>query len=111
METAMVSDLNALSEALLAEARDSKHGKASHSLVHGDRQTVTLIALLAGQALGEHNAPPAATLHVLRGRAVLHADGATTELAAGHLAPIPPQRHDLAADEDTVALLTVSLDA
>lgn len=106
----MISDLDTLSEAVLTEARDSKHGKASHLIVGGDRQRVVLMGLLAGSALGEHNSPPAATLQVLRGRARLHGGGEDVEVTAGQLSPIPDERHDLAAVEDTVALLTVSLD-
>ncbi|MGH3412806.1 MAG: LuxR family transcriptional regulator [Marmoricola sp.] len=106
----MVSDLNALAETVLAEARDSKRGRASHSLSHGDRLTVTLIGLTAGQSLGEHNAPPAATLQLLQGRATLRTRADSEELAAGHMVPIPRVRHDLVAAEDTVALLTVALD-
>ncbi|MGX5653790.1 hypothetical protein ACWKWC_03365 [Geodermatophilus nigrescens] len=48
-----------------------------------------------------------ATLHVLRGRARPVAGGETGELSAGRLGPIPPRRHSLHADEDTVVLLGV----
>jgi quercetin dioxygenase-like cupin family protein len=110
MVAGMVTDLEELGEALLAEAADATNGTASRAVVHGDRQRAVLMAIRAGHALGEHNAPPAATVQVLRGQATLHAGGEATPLRAGQLAEIPLQRHDLAADQDTVALLTVAID-
>jgi quercetin dioxygenase-like cupin family protein len=106
----MVTDLNQLAETLLTEARDATNGVVSRTIVHGDRQRAVLMGMLAGHSLGEHNAPPAATLQVLSGRATLHADGQQTRLEAGQLVEIPPVRHDLAAEEDTVAILTVAID-
>jgi quercetin dioxygenase-like cupin family protein len=106
----MVTDLMAVAETLLTEARADRHGRASDTVVHGDRQRVTVLALLAGQSLGEHNSPPAATVHLLRGRATLHGASGSIDLEAGQLAAVPPERHDLSASDDTVLLLTVSLD-
>ncbi|MGN6251350.1 MAG: cupin domain-containing protein [Marmoricola sp.] len=106
----MVTDLNQLAETLLTEARDATNGVVSRAIVHGDRQRAVLMAIRAGSSLGEHNAPPAATLQVLSGRASLHAGGQETRLEVGQLTEIPPMRHDLAATEDTVAILTVAID-
>jgi quercetin dioxygenase-like cupin family protein len=110
MVAAMVTDLEQLGEALLAEAADATNGTASRAVVRGDRQRAVLMAIRAGHALGEHNAPPAATVQVLRGRATLHAGEERTELGPGQLAEVPQRRHDLAAEQDTVALLTVAID-
>lgn len=106
----MTTDLTALIDPLLSTARESKRGRATHPVIQGERQRVMLIALLAGEALGEHNSPPAATVQVLRGRATVHSATDSVELAAGEIGPIPPERHDLAAIEDSVVLLTVALD-
>jgi hypothetical protein len=57
---------------------------------------------------GTHEAPGAASLQVLRGRARLVAGAEVVELGPHQLAPIPPRRHSLHADEDTVVLLTVA---
>lgn len=103
-------DLHALGEELLAQAGESGHGVASRSVVHGERQRAVLMAFMSGSALGEHDAPPAATLQVLRGRAVLIAGEQEWELAAGELVPIPQARHRLEVrDEDAVVLLTVAV--
>jgi quercetin dioxygenase-like cupin family protein len=106
----MVTDLNALAERLLAEAADHPRGRAAHLVVSGDRLRVTAMALRAGEALGEHDAPPAATLHALSGEVVLHADGEATTLRAGEIAPIPQARHDLQATTDAVVVLTACLE-
>ena len=63
-------DLHALGDELLGEAAESSHCRASRAVVHGDRQRAVLMAFKPGGELGEHEAPPAATLQVLRGQAV-----------------------------------------
>ena len=64
-------------------------------------------ALWHGTELGEHDSPPEATLQVLTGRVRLIGLDREWELTAGELAPIPPERHSLAALEDSAVLLTV----
>jgi quercetin dioxygenase-like cupin family protein len=66
----------------------------------------TVLALAAGQALGEHGNPGEATVHVLRGRVRLTSGATAVEGAAGDLLPVPEGRHGLAAVEDAVVLLT-----
>lgn len=106
----MVTDLSALADRLQAEAADHPRGRAAQLVVSGDRMRVTMMAMRAGEALGEHEAPPAATLQVLRGQATLHADGEAIEVNQGELSAIPPARHDLVAVTDMVAVLTASLE-
>lgn len=105
-------DLTALQEELLARARAASARRAAHTVHGGDgmlRQTA--LALLAGAELAEHDSPPEATLQVLSGRIRLNGRGRHWELRAGELAPIPPERHSVAAIEDSVFLLTVRRDA
>lgn len=104
-------DLNTLGDELLSQASDSMHGRASLTVAHGDRQRAVLMAFTAGAELGEHEAPPAATLHVLRGHALLRAGSEEWDLAAGELMVIPQERHSLhVPDGDAVVLLTVAVD-
>jgi len=109
--TSMVTDLMQLAEVLLTEARSASSGVAARTIVEGDRQRAVLMAIRSGHALGEQDAPPAATLQVLSGRATLHAGEDSVRLEAGQLVEVPTVGHDIAADQDTVAVLTVSLDA
>ena len=106
-----VLDLAALGEELLGQARASEHGKASHTVVHGDRQRAVLMAFTPGAGLGEHDAPPAATFHVLRGRALLLSGEQRWDVGPGQVVPIPQARHSVQVPtEDAVVLLTVAVD-
>lgn len=104
-----VVDLASAARALIAKAGEGKAGRASESLLHGDHQRVVLIALLKDKELAEHESPLAATLHVLTGRARLHAGEQEWLLGAGEMVAIPPERHAVTALDDCVLLLTVSL--
>jgi quercetin dioxygenase-like cupin family protein len=94
---------------LLAQAHRHPSRRAARTLVSGTSQRVTLIALTGGTDMAEHDAPPAATLHVLTGRIRLHTKESEWVLGPGDLAAVPPQRHGLTALDDTVVLLTVAL--
>ncbi|MFD9030684.1 cupin [Streptomyces sp. NPDC059567] len=99
-------DLAALADEHLAAARTAAHGRSAHVVVHDGVLRQSVIALVSGTALDEHNAPPAASLQVLRGRVRLTAAGWSEELSAGALQMIPKERHGLTALEDAVVLLT-----
>lgn len=102
--------LDELADEHLAVARGHHSGRSAVT-VHGGREhhlRQTLIALAGGHALGEHESPGEATLQVLRGRVRLRADGEDWDGGPGGFLLIPPARHDLAALEDAVVLLTVT---
>lgn len=103
------TSLGALAEDLLGQARAAGSGRAAHTVYGGAghllRQTV--IALLEGQQLHEHNSPGEATLQVLRGRVRLTSAAGSVDAGAGELVPVPPQRHGLAGLQDSVVVLTV----
>ena len=101
--------LTTLAQEQLAAARAGSAGRSAVT-VHGRHDFVlrqTLIALVEGQALAEHESPPEATLQVLQGRVRVTAGDDVWEGAAGELLVIPPARHDLRALEDSVVLLSV----
>lgn len=99
-------DLVALADEHLTKAHAAPHGRSAHLVVHDGVLRQSVIALIKGTSLDEHNAPPAASLQVLRGRVELTASGRTEEVAAGGLQMIPKERHGLTALEDAVVLLT-----
>ena len=112
MDDTHAADLAALVDEHLERARTAPAGRSAVTL-HGGRThrlRQTLIALAAGRSLGEHDSPGEATLQVLRGRVPLHAGDDTWTGTTGELVVIPPQRHDLEADEDSAVLLTVVVD-
>lgn len=98
--------LAALADEHLAAARTAPHGRSTEVVIHDGVLRQTVIALLSGTALGEHNTPPAASLQVLRGRVRLTAAGWSEELSAGELKMFPKERTGLTALEDAVVLLT-----
>lgn len=106
-----LSPLITLAEEHLASARATQTGRSALT-VHGGpgrRLRQTLMALVAGRSLAEHDSPGDATLQVLRGRVRLVAQDQSWTGAEGDLLVIPDARHSLHADEDAVVLLTVAL--
>ncbi|MGC2655412.1 MAG: cupin domain-containing protein [Mycobacterium sp.] len=101
--------LTALAVEKLAEARQSHSGRAAHTIhgghTHELRQTV--LALLAGHELSEHDSPGQASLQVLQGQVHLTAGEDAWDGRTGDYVVIPPQRHSLQAVEDSVVMLTV----
>lgn len=99
-----------LVDELLTTAHGARSRRAAHTL-YGDssrhlRQTV--IALVAGASLSDHDSPTEATLYVLRGRVSLTKGDGNWDGREGDLVTIPPERHGLTAHEDSAVLLTVA---
>ena len=104
------TSLTALADEQLAAAREASSGRAAVTVYGGQQHRLrqTLIALTAGTRLGEHEAPPEATLQVLVGEVTLHAGSTTWTGGNGDHVAIPQQRHDLEAITDAAVLLTVA---
>jgi len=103
-----VTDLAAAGAALLDTARTAESGRAASTVFASPGLRAVLIALREGGALAEHNAPAAATLQCLSGRARLWAADREWVLETGEYAAIPPERHGVDALSDCVLLLTVA---
>jgi quercetin dioxygenase-like cupin family protein len=106
----MTVNLTRLADELLDKARAASSGRAADTVQggtgHALRQTV--LALVAGAELGEHESPGEASLQVLHGEVMLSGDeGQAEALSAGQLTVIPANRHSLRAETDAVVLLTV----
>lgn len=99
---------------LVAEQLDlalkSGHGRSAHTIHggHDQRLRQTVLALLAGSELAEHESPGEATLQVLHGHVELTVGVDSWTGETGDLVTIPPERHALTALTDAVILLTVS---
>lgn len=93
----------------LDAARQSTNGRASRTLHSGARLRQTLIAMTAGTRLNEHQSPGDATVLCLHGQVTLHSGDRSVTVPKGTLLDVPPQRHDLVADVDSVVILTVGL--
>jgi quercetin dioxygenase-like cupin family protein len=103
------SSLTALAREQLKTAAQASSGRSARTVYGGHEHVLrqTLIALIAGHGLDEHESPGEATLHVLHGRVRLVAGDVEWEGSAGDLLVVPAQRHSVHAIEDSAVLLTV----
>ncbi|MGH8889241.1 MAG: cupin domain-containing protein [Acidothermaceae bacterium] len=101
--------LDALARELLEKATTSSGGHTADTIYGGHEHALrqTVIAMVKGSTLDEHESPGEATLFVLRGRVRLSAGNDSWEPRTGDLLVIPPARHDLLALEDSAVVLTV----
>jgi quercetin dioxygenase-like cupin family protein len=100
--------LDATAREQLEAATRSDARRAATTVVGGHEHVMrqTVIALVSGATMAEHENPGEATVFVIRGRVQLEAGGETWEARTGDLVEIPPARHALRALEDSAVLLT-----
>jgi quercetin dioxygenase-like cupin family protein len=103
--------LEELGARLLDEARSQTNGRSALTLTpsEGGPLKQTLLAIRAGGELQEHPAPGPSSILVLSGRGSMTSEAGDVALDAGCWAPVPTEPHRVHADEDLVALLTVTI--
>ena len=108
--TLQKQSLDALGRKHLKQARASSARRSSETVFGGHEHVLrqTLMALIAGTIMGEHESPGEATIHVLSGRILVTAGNDSWEGRTGDIIIIPPLRHNLQAIVDSVVLLTVA---
>ena len=104
--------LQAMGRELLARARDGGGGagRAAATVIGGHEKVLrqTVIAMVSGAVLGEHENPGEASVHVLAGRIRLTAGEHSWEGRHGDLLVVPDAPHSLQALADSAILLTVA---
>jgi quercetin dioxygenase-like cupin family protein len=107
MDTSALPEVTAT---LLDEARAHAARRAARTLCGGSGHALrqTVIALLAGSTLSDHENPGEATLQVLDGQVRLSWSDGALDLGAGGYVVIPQERHGLLAVTDAVVLLTAA---
>lgn len=100
--------LDATAREQLDAARRVAAHRAASTVVGGHEHVMrqTVVALVAGAELAEHENPGEATVQVLLGRVQVVAGTDSWDARAGDLVEIPPERHSLRALEDSAVLLT-----
>jgi quercetin dioxygenase-like cupin family protein len=103
------TSLTALARRELERARGASSGRSASTVFGGHEHQLrqTLIAMKAGESMGEHDNPGEATLQVLVGRVLLRVGEVTWNGSPGDLMIIPGERHTVDAIEDSAILLTV----
>lgn len=104
------SSLTALARQQLKIAATASSGRSAQTVYGGHEHVLrqTVIALLSGRKLDEHDNPGEATVHVLHGRVRLTAGELAWEGSPGDLIIVPDARHALEALQDSAVLLTVA---
>lgn len=106
-----ITHLPSLTAELLQEAHAASSRRAGRSIRSGRELSLrqTVLALVEGNGLDDHEANGEATLQVLVGHVRLRWGADAVELGAGDTVDIPDARHAVDALADSVLLLTVAV--
>jgi len=84
-------------------------GRAAKTLVKHPDLRVTLIAIRGGIQITEHEVSGRVSIQCLKGKVTLHVQDKALDLSAGQILALDrDMRHDVAAAEDSVLLVTVA---
>ena len=102
--------LDAVAREQRKKAAATGSGRAAETVYGGHEKTLrqTVIGMVAGAELTEHENPGEATVLVLTGRVQLKSGETSWDGRDGDLLVVPDARHSLLAVEESAVLLTVA---
>jgi quercetin dioxygenase-like cupin family protein len=102
--------LQAMARELLERARGASGDRAAATVIGGHERVLrqTVIAMVKGATLGDHENPGEASVYVLLGRIRLTTGEHSWDGRAGDLLVVPDSSHNLEALENSAVLLTVA---
>lgn len=104
--------LSAEDAELRERAQLAKSGRAAKTLVKEGRLRITLIVMRRGSRLSAHQVEGVVSVQVVRGRARVSAEGASTDLASDGLLVLQEEvPHTVEALTDCALLVTVAMSA
>lgn len=106
-EDLQLVDFNAEQRHLKETARRAPAQRAGSTLYRGDAMRQTMVVLLEGAEMAEHESPAEAFIHVLEGSITIHGNARKWQISAGELFPLPPEKHSVTANQETLFTLTV----
>lgn len=102
-----IVDFTAEQQRLKQEAHNAPAKRAGSTLYRGDGLRQTMVAIEAGAEMTEHDSPAEAFIHVLEGQVTIHGKSRQWQISEGNLLSVPPERHSVTADQNSVFTLTV----
>lgn len=102
--------IKALALQQLQAAADADGGRAADTVFGGHEKSLrqTVIAMVKGTTLGEHDNQDDATVYVLQGRVRLRVGEDSWKARTGSLLIVPHARHSFEALEDSAVLMSVA---
>lgn len=102
-----MNNLAQLAHEHLEIAQQAEHGRSTVLVAHDGPLRQAVIALCAGEELGDHNSPRAAgSIYVMEGAVTVASASERTSISENQLHILPKERHSILANEDSVILFT-----
>ena len=106
----VVVDLETEASAVLSEAKAAPNGRATRTLTKEGHLRMVLLALQSGAVLAEHSAAGPLGIDVIRGEAVVEAEGASYELSGKRTLILDARVvHAVTAKSDCVIRLVIAM--
>lgn len=100
-------DLTLEKQQLYESARTTVARRAGTTVYRGDGVRQTLVVILAGEEMAEHESPQEGFVHVMEGKVRINGYERAWEIHSGQLLPVPPEKHSVTALEDSILTITV----